>query len=474
MRQTGFLWLLLGTRLLLSTLTVHAQTRTYDIRSFGAKADGKTLNTKAIQKAIDRASAQNGGTVLVPEGRFVTGVLTLRSGVTLSLADGAVLLGSTNRLDYGTGHAQPLIHAEGQNNIALTGHGTIDGQGDALLKDLYDKLKAGTMQDAEWQTPNPWHQVRPSEENRPKIIQFTHCTGVTVKGITLKHALDWVEDYKSCSDVTIDSIRVESNTFWNNDGIDLVDCKNVRLTHSFFDADDDGICLKSEDRNDSCDNIVVTHCTVRSSASAIKFGTAGRGGFHHITISDIHIYDTYRSAIALECVDGGRMDDIDIHDIHATNTGNALFIRLGHRNKDSVYSTVRRLRIAHVEVAVPAGKPDAGYPMEGPPLRFEHNIFPASIVGLPGHPVEDVVLEDIKVTYPGGGVALSKMGLIPENPSEYPEFSMFGELPAWGLYIRHATGITLKNVVLTAAAPDYRPTTVYEDVTGIAQSGTDF
>ncbi|TDX02036.1 glycoside hydrolase family 28 protein [Dinghuibacter silviterrae] len=456
MRQTGFLWLLLV------AVTANAQQKTYDIRSFGAKADGKTINTKAIQKAIDKASV-SGGMVLIPKGQFVTGVLTLRSNVTLSLASDAVLLGSTNRLDYGPQNAMPLLMAEGQHDIGIVGTGTIDGQGEALLKDLYDKLKAGTMQDAEWQTPNPWHQVRPSEENRPKIIGFLRCTGVTVKGITLKHALDWVEEYKSCSDVTIDSIRVESNTFWNNDGIDLVDCKNVRLTNSFFDADDDGICLKSEDRNDSCDNIVVNHCTVRSSASAIKLGTAARGGFHHITISDVRVYDTYRSAVALECVDGGRMEDVDVHDIHATNTGNAIFIRLGHRNRDSVYSIVRRLRIAHVSVEVPAGKPDAGYPMEGPPVPFEHNIFPSSIVGLPGHPVEDVVLEDIAVTYPGGGTRLVNAGPVPENPSDYPEFSMFGELPAWGLYVRHANGVTLKNVTLTAKTPDYRPTCVFDE-----------
>ncbi|WP_431217535.1 glycosyl hydrolase family 28 protein [Puia sp. P3] len=150
-----------------------------------------------------------------------------------------------------------------------------------------------------------------------------------MKGITLKNALDWVQDYKSCTGLVIDSIRVESNTFWNNDGIDIVDCKKVSLTNSFFNADDDGICLKSEDRNDSCSDIYIAHCRIRSSASAIKFGTASRGGFWRVTIRDISIYDTYRSAVALEAVDGGRLEDVDIRDIRATNTGNAILIRTG-------------------------------------------------------------------------------------------------------------------------------------------------
>src|SRR5260221_2609 len=449
----------------------------YDIRSYGAVGDGRSDNTRFIQKAIDEATASGGATVLIPAGKFLTGVLNLKSNVTLHLAAGAELLGSTNRMDYGPGPALPLLNAEGQKHIAITGSGTIDGQGEALLIDLYSRLKAGTIRDAEWQKPNPWGQVRPAEENRPMIIKFTRCEDVIVKGITLKNALDWVQDYKSCSNITIDSIRVESNTFWNNDGIDLVDCKNVRLTNSFFNADDDGICLKSEDRNDSCDNIYIAHCTVRSSASAVNLRTAGRGGFKRITIPDITVYDTYRSAIALECVDGGQMEQVDIRDIKATNTGNAIFIRSVHRNKNSPSSSIRHIYIGDVTVEIPSGKPDQGYPMEGPPLRYPHNAFPSAIVGLQGHPIEDVVLENIKIVYPGGGKQETtgsdslhpapEPRPVPENPSDYPEFSMFGELPSWGLYVRHADSITLRNLQLTSTQKDYRPACIFVDVNRI-------
>jgi|GEM_PF-175052 len=453
----------------------------YDIRRFGAVGDGQKDNTRSIQTAIDAASAAaatgagsvGGGKVLVPAGRFVTGVLTMRSGVVLHLDSGAVLLANTHRMDYGPGDALPLIQAEGQRNIGIEGKGTIDGRGEELLEDLYARIKDGQIKDSEWQTPNPWGQVRPSEENRPKIIFFHRCAGISIRGITIKNSLDWVQDYKSCSDMIVDSIKVESNTFWNNDGIDLVDCKRVRVTNSFFNADDDGICLKSEDRRDSCDAIYIAHCTIRSSASALKFGTASRGGFHRVTVRDIRVYDTYRSAIAIEAVDGGRMSDIDIQDVEARNTGNAFFIRLGHRNKDSVYSVVRGIRLANIDVEVPAGKPDKGYPMEGPVAPGIRNVLPSSIAGLPGHPVEDVVLENIRVRYPGGGVAASgrmspfSARPIPEKVSDYPEFSMFGELPCWGLYLRHVDGVRMKGVKLSTATADERVEQTEEDVRGM-------
>jgi hypothetical protein len=299
------------------------------------------------------------------------------------------------------------------------------------------------------------------------MIFFQDCEGVTIRGIALKNGLDWVQDYKSCSNLVIDSIRVESNTFWNNDGIDLVDCKQVRLTNSAFNVDDDGICLKSEDRQDSCADIYIAHCTIRSSASGLKFGTASRGGFRRITVRDIRVYDTYRSAIALEAVDGGEMSAIDIEGVRATNTGNALFIRLGHRNKDSVYSSIRGIRIADVDVVVPAGKPDAGYPMEGPVTAGIRNVLPASIAGLPGHPVKDVVLENVRVRYPGGGVKGLEAVPIPEKTVDYPEFSMFGELPCWGIYLRHVEGVSMKKVTLSVEKEDQRAERTVVDVKGL-------
>ena len=165
-----------------------------------------------------------------------------------------------------------------------------------------------------------------------------------------------------------------------------------------------------------------------------------------------------------------------MENITAKNTGNAIFIRLGHRNKDEVYSQVRRVRIANVKAEIPAGKPDKGYPEEGPIVRFPHNVFPASVSGIPGHPVEDVTIENVEITYAGGGdennarMSIESMAKIPEQVAEYPEFSMFGELPVWGFYARHVVGLNLKNITVKAKNKDYRPVIAFDDVSGLKTS----
>lgn len=480
----------------------------FTITSYGARPDGITNNVTAIQKAIDDASEAGGGRVIVPRGRFLSGVIHLKTNVELNIHEEAVLLASTNRADYGPSlKASAFIVADGEKNIAITGKGLIDGQCDLLINDIYVKLRAGELYDDEWKEFNPWHQRRPSEKNRPRLVEFKNCDGVTVKNIRLQNSTAWVQNYKNCSNIIIDSVHVFSNTFWNNDGIDLVDCKNAKITNCFVNAADDGICLKSEDRNGLCENIYIANCKVRSSASAVKFGTASHGGFKKITVRNIEVYDTYRSAIAIETVDGGLLQDIDVRNINAVNTGNAIFIRLGHRNKDSVYSQLRNVYIANIKVKVPKQKPDKGYPMEGPDLRYPpnhkvdtaityesvspwnnvgidtsaipypHNVFPSSITGIPGHYVENVTLENIEIVYEGGAgkevnyFPVDSLQHITEAINSYPEFSMFGELPAWGFYVRHVKGLTMKNIKLTSAKPDFRVACIFDDVSKLKLDG---
>jgi len=265
-------------------------------------------------------------------------------------------------------------------------------------------------------------------------------------------------------------VRVESNAYWNNDGIDVVDCQDVVIRGCQINADDDGICLKSSNTDKRCERVVIEDCRVRSSASGIKFGTASHGGFRHIEIRHVKIYDTYRSAIALESVDGGILEDVRVEDVVATNTGNALFVRLGHRNQKSPPGSIRDVTIKGLRVEVPAGKPDKGYEMEGPPVDGPHNFFPAVIVGMAGYPVEGIRLEDVEIVYKGfedKGVAfvgLDSLGRVPERESDYPEFSMFGELPAWGLFVRHVNGLELRHVVLRREQGGFRPAMVFDDV----------
>lgn len=467
--------LILGLSLITFQLT--AQQKTFNILAYGAKADGKTNNTTAIQSAIDKASANGGGRVLIPAGKFVTGVIEIKSGVELHLAANAVLLASTKRIDYGPEKASALIMADRQQNIGITGPGTIDGQAELLIKDIYVMLRNGSLKDSEWQKYNEWGQMRPEENNRPKLILFKNCKNITIKKITIKNGLCWIQDYRSCTDMIIDSIRVQSNTFLNNDGIDLVDCKNVKLTNCDFNVADDGICLKSYDPKGLCENIYIANCRVRSSASAFKMGTASFGGFKNITVRDIYVYNTFRSAIALETVDGGILEDIDIRGVTARNTGNAIFIRLGKRQQNVPPGRLKGVYIANVKVQVPAGKPDAGYQMEGPRELFEHNVFPSSISGIPGHKVSDITLENIEIAYSANAkeyIAFSNpdsLESIPEKTGDYPEFSMFGELPAWGFYVRHADGVKMKNVKLSSTGPEFRAACVFDDMDGLELDG---
>ncbi|MEM7036717.1 MAG: glycosyl hydrolase family 28 protein, partial [Bacteroidota bacterium] len=267
--------------LLLCTAALHA--KDYDITAFGAVADGKTLNTEAVQAAVDQAHADGGGRVIIPKGRFLSGGVILKSGVELHLLKGGVLLGSTDPEDYvKLNRWKALVLADSAENIAITGKGILDGQGAELALNIDSLFYIGKIDSVQYRL----RLRRPKYYLRPQIIEFMRCTNVRVTGVTLQNAACWVQTYELCKNVVVDNIRVESDTYWNNDGIDISDCKNVRITNSYFNSADDGICLKSyhglsytHPEIKMCDSIYIANCTVRSSASAVKLGSASFGGF---------------------------------------------------------------------------------------------------------------------------------------------------------------------------------------------------
>ena len=451
-----------------------SQKKIYSVLNFGVKGDGQSLNTEAIQAAIDTVHQQGGGKLLFPHGTYLTGSIVLKSHVELYLAKDAVLLGTTNPHAYKRlNRWQAMILAENQTDLAITGKGTINVQGQQVALNVDSLFYIGELDSAYYNL----RRKRPHESARPQSIEMVSCSNIRVTGITIKEAASWVQTYDKCTNLVIDSIRVDSDAYWNNDGVDISDCKNVRITNSHINATDDGICLKSHDAEAVNDSIYIANCTIRTSASAIKFGTASRGGFKNVTIENIKVYDTYRSAIALESVDGGILENIDISNVEAVNTGNAIFIRLGHRNQDSEVGTLKNIRIRNVKVQVPFERPDKDYDLRGPDLWFFHNPFPASITGIPNHVVENVILENIEISYPGRAnkgmayIPLNRLHDVPENEADYPEFHMFGELPAWGLYVRHVKGLTLKNVKMRVEEPDFRPAYVFDDVRDLTLAG---
>ncbi|MCM1451012.1 MAG: glycosyl hydrolase family 28 protein [Clostridium sp.] len=428
--------------------------------------------TGELQRAIDSISSQGGGVLELEAGEYLCGTIEMKSNVELRLMEGATILGSVNPYDYPayyndkasieeTNHFA-LVVAVGAKNVAITGKGMIDGRGLELALAIDSLHHIGERIDPGYST----RRMRPNL--RPKLLEFDGVDTLAVKDVRLRASASWGLSMNKCRNVTISGIDFVNRAYWNNDGIDMVDCHNVRVTGCSIDAADDGICLKSSDPDDCNDSIFIYGNSIASSASAIKMGTGSFGGFRNVTIRNNKVRDTFRSAIAIESVDGAVIENIVVDSLEAVNTGNAFFIRLGHRHGERP-GKISGVSISNLTCEVPFGRPDAEYDIRGPEINTIHNPFPASITGIPGHRVENVRLSNIKVSYPGRGTkGMAYIGKyrykdIPEEIASYPEFHMFGELPAWGLFMRHVDGIALENVEMSTRAADYRPAMVADD-----------
>ena len=451
----------------LITVSASAQEKIHQASSFGIKSDGVTLNTRSIQAAIDFISSHGGGVLEISVGRYLTGSIFMKSNVELRLLEGAVLVGSTNPYDYDMVEGNyGLLLAKGQKNISVKGKGVIDGRGFDCALNFLNQVHLGFLEDT---TKND------RVTKRPKLIYFRECENVAIEGVNLRNAAEWTLVTDQCENLTISGILMDSKNYWNNDGLDIVDCRHVLIKDSFIDASDDAICFKSHSAEHLCEDIEVRNCLARSSASAFKFGTVSRGGFKNIRIINNKVFDTHRSAITIQSVDGGEIENILVDGLEAVNTSNAIYLRTGIRWNNGKMGYLRNITLSNIKVEVPATKADAGYSYEGPIEDLPRNISPSGIVGIPELPIENVTLKNVEIIYPGGGNKLyayrgtsdEELDSIPEMKDVYPEFSQFKELPSWGLFIRHAKGITLDNVRLVAGAKDYRPAIVADDVQGL-------
>jgi polygalacturonase len=434
MRQTN-IWVSSVAVCILIAGSTFAAEELYDVRDYGAKPDGKTLCTASIQKAIDACSKAGGGTIYLPPGTFLSGTIYFKSGVTLRLAAGCTLLGSKDLKDYPpTVQAfrsytdnytdKSLIYGENVENIAITGLGTIDGQG------------------ASFEGP---YKVR------PYMIRFIQCKNVTVKDVTIKDSPMWVQHFLACDDIRITGITVRSLVNHNNDGIDIDSCNRVIISDCNIESGDDAIVLKSTSAR-VCKDIAITNCVLSTRCNALKMGTESNGGFQNISITNCVIYNTRLAGIALEIVDGGTMDRVVVSNITMNKIGAPIFMRLGNRarpfKKDKEtpgIGVMRNITISNIEAtgANPTG---------------------CAISGLPETKIENLTLSNLRLSFEGGGTKADAERDIPEKPAAYPEYSMFGKLSAYGLYCRHVKGLKLFNVQLQLEKPDQRYAVVFEDV----------
>jgi polygalacturonase len=412
------------------------------VRDFGAAGDGLKLDTEAVQAAIDTCARAGGGTVYFPPGRYLSGTLFLKSHITIHLEGGALLLGSPRLEDYpptlpalrsyaDNYTRRSLIYAENLEQVGFEGHGIIDGQG-AAFKGPYLV--------------------------RPFLLRIIACREVSLRGLTLRNSPMWVQHYLACEGVCLDGIRIESTCNGNNDGIDIDGCERVRVANCDIRSGDDAIVLKSTMER-PCKNVVVSNCVLSSLCNAFKLGTESNGGFEDIVMNNCSIYDTRLAGIALEMVDGGALERVSISNLTMRNAKGAIFIRLGNRARPYKaglapigMGRLRQLRISDVQAT---GADAIG----------------CSITGLPGHPVEDVALENVSITLAGGAKAARDLMSTPEEAGSYPEYKMFGALPAYGFYCRHARGLRFSRVQVKAAQPDARPGLVCQDVSGLELFG---
>ncbi len=411
---------------------------TFNVIDFGAVPDGRTLSTQAIQGAIDSCASRGGGTVYFPPGRYLSGTIELRSHVTLYLESGAVLLGSTRLEDYPV-HVpayrsytdnytdKSLIYAERVENIAILGRGTIDGQGAAFS--------------------GPY-------KVRPYLMRFIECRNVTVADVTIQNSPMWVQHYLACEDVNIRGIRVHSKVNHNNDGIDIDSCTRVRISGCEISSGDDAIVLKATSGR-ACRDVTITNCVLNTNCNALKLGTESNGGFQNIVITNCTIYDTRLAGLAIEEVDGGVLDRVIVSNLVMDGVGCPIFIRLGNRARPYKadmpkpgMGALRNVLISGIEAVV-------------------RDSIGCSITGIPDYRVENVTIRDVRLTFPGNGKAHMATLEIPENESKYPEYKMFGMLPAYAFFIRHARNVRLENVEVTYLGAEERPAVVCQDVWGL-------
>ena len=409
----------------------------FNIRHFGAKGDGQTKDTQAIQGAIDAAGG-NGGTVYFPPGNYLSGTVRFKSRVTVFLDAGATLISSPDKEDFDpyeklnfksfsddetTDFHYALLRGQDVEHVGVVGPGTIDGNR--------------------------------TKRHGPKPIALKNCRHIAVRDITIQNSPNYNISLLGC-----DFVNIEGVTILNGycDGIDPDCCHQVRITNCYVESWDDAIVPKASfalGYRRSTENVTVTNCVLTTACSCFKLGTESSGDFKNITVSNCTMFarpDLWKgrnpsSGVSLEMVDGASVERIAVSNIVMVDIESPIFIRLGNRGRGQTTPKPEHLDGISISDIVATGAQRA-----------------SSITGIPGFPVRRITLKNIRIAAIGGGSAELARKEVPELESKYPDADMFGDLPAYGLFCRHAETLILDGVHFHLEKPDARPALIFDQV----------
>ncbi|QXP51960.1 glycoside hydrolase family 28 protein [Cellulophaga sp. HaHa_2_95] len=434
--------------LLLLGFTLISNASDYNVLNYGAKADGITKDTKAVQAAIDACTKNGGGNVIIPAGKTVViGTIYLKNFVTLYIENGAVLIGSPDIEDYTTDthkntyKNEPhmdrcLIFARDAQSFAIKGLGTIDANGHPKN---FTKAKGG----------------------RPMMMRFLNCSNIQLKEVTLLNPAAWTSAWLYCDQIVVDGIKIISRVNNNGDGLDFDGCTNVRVANSSFDTSDDSICLQTSRPDKPCKDIVITNCVFTSKWAAMRIGLASRGNFESITVSNCTFHDIQDSGLKIQMNEGGEMKNMIFSNIVMKNVPRPIFLtfcqqRAGVDAPETMFSMKAMHSFSFNHMII-----------DNRELDKNSVIF---LTGMPDNYITDIQLNNIQMTVAGGGTQVdSDKKDIKEFTLEtldgwWPEFSKVGTLPASGVYARHIDGLYINNFQLTTISDDKRKPIVLDDV----------
>ena len=443
----------------------------FDVRAFGATGDGNTLDTAAINRAIEEAAAAGGGTVYFRAGSYLCYSLHLKSKVALYLEQGAAIVAADpaedatrsydlaepkqpweEYQDYGHNHwHNSLIWGEGLNDVSILGPGLIWGKG----------LSRG------WGAGPVAEQAGVAN----KAIALKNCRNVVLHDFSILHGGHFGILATGVDNLTIDNLKIDTN----RDGMDVDCCRNVRISNCSVNSPwDDGICLKSSfalGYSRATEMVTITNCLLSGSfeegallegtfkkfpadakvprTGRIKFGTESNGGFKNITVSNC-VFDGCRG-LAIESVDGAIVEDVSCTNITMRDVMEApIFLRLAARMRGPAgvpVGVMRRIILSNITC-----------------IQASATRIGSILAGIPGHPIEDVKISDMMVVHSGGGTKSDAQRAVPEKEKEYPEPNMFGTTPAHGFFIRHVKGLEIEGIKIEHANEDARPVFVLDDV----------